>query len=525
MIRVPYRRPGFALAREVGAAARARPEAPGLILLNHGLVTWHDDPRQAYRLHVEIVNRAAAYIAAHTDNQSIVEPDGGRAHRHAIAARLAPALRGLLGQDQRVIVRYDDSADSFHFAASPRARLLAEAGAATPDHILHVKRAPMWIAPTADDRPGLAQAARDGLDAYKATYTARFEAHQSGQHMLPPVPRVALGLGVGVFSIGKDSRALDIAADVFHHTMNIVNAAAAVGEYRSLSPSQAFEAEYWPLELYKLSLAPPERELARRVALITGAAGAIGAGIARRFAAAGAHVVAADLNLAGVRSLVDELDAVNPTNRGLAVTMDVTDDASVKDAFQRMVLEFGGIDILVPNAGIALSGAIDALSLDDWQRSFAVNATGQFLVVREGLRIMKEQGTGGSVVFIATKNVPAPGKDFGAYSASKAAQAQLARVVALEGGAFGIRSNMLNPDAVFAGSGLWSPAVRAERARSYGIAESELEEFYRKRNILRVDVTAEDVAEAALFFASDRSAKTTGSMMPVDGGLREAFPR
>jgi NAD(P)-dependent dehydrogenase (short-subunit alcohol dehydrogenase family) len=146
-------------------------------------------------------------------------------------------------------------------------------------------------------------------------------------------------------------------------------------------------------------------------------------------------------------------------------------------------------------------------------------------VVREGLRIMKEQGTGGSVVFIATKNVPAPGKDFGAYSASKAAQAQLARVVALEGGAFGIRSNMLNPDAVFAGSGLWSPAVRAERARSYGIAESELEEFYRKRNILRVDVTAEDVAEAALFFASDRSAKTTGSMMPVDGGLREAFPR
>jgi NAD(P)-dependent dehydrogenase (short-subunit alcohol dehydrogenase family) len=209
----------------------------------------------------------------------------------------------------------------------------------------------------------------------------------------------------------------------------------------------------------------------------------------------------------------------------LAVRMDVTDPRSVREAYQHIVLEYGGVDVVVSNAGIAHSAPLDELALEDWERSLAVNATGHFLVAREGLRVMKAQGTGGSFVFIATKNVPAPGKDFGAYSAAKAAEAQLARVLAIEGAPFGIRSNIINPDAVFEGSKLWSPEMRAQRARAQGIDPSELEEHYRRRNLLHVQVRAEDVAEAALFYASDRSSRTTGSMLPVDGGLREAFPR
>jgi NAD(P)-dependent dehydrogenase (short-subunit alcohol dehydrogenase family) len=259
--------------------------------------------------------------------------------------------------------------------------------------------------------------------------------------------------------------------------------------------------------------------------LVTGAAGAIGSAIARVFAAAGAHVVCADIDGTRAIALADECSSAHPANQALAVEMDVTSEASVRRAYQEILLAYGGLDVLVSNAGIAYSGALDQLPLEQWQHSLAVNATGHFLVTAEALRIMKAQGTGGSIVYIASKNVPAPGKDFGAYSAAKAAQAQLARVVALEGGVYGIRCNMINPDAVFAGSGLWSPSVREERARSHGIDPSQLEEFYRQRNILRVNVTAEDVALAALFYASDRSAKTTGSMLPVDGGLREAFPR
>jgi NAD(P)-dependent dehydrogenase (short-subunit alcohol dehydrogenase family) len=328
-----------------------------------------------------------------------------------------------------------------------------------------------------------------------------------------------------MFALGKDSRAAGISADIAHHTFAIMERAEQSGAYRSLPPQEAFRAEYWPLELYKLQLAPPEKLLSRRVALVTGAAGAIGAAIARRFAAEGAHVVCADIDQERAGELAADLTRCWPHNRALALALDVTDEEAVSAAYRRILCAYGGLDVLVSNAGVAHNGALDSLSLADWQRSLAINTTGHFLVVREALRIMRVQGMGGSLVFVATKNVPAPGKDFGAYSAAKAAQAQLARVAALEGGPLGIRSNIINPDAIFSGSGLWSPQVRELRARSYGIEAWQLEAFYRQRNLLHRDVRAEDVAEAALFFACAHSSRTTGAMLPVDGGLREAFPR
>ncbi len=366
---------------------------------------------------------------------------------------------------------------------------------------------------------------RTALEQYVRDYHAYFEQHQRGEPLQAALPRVVLVAGLGMFAVGKDSRAATVASDIYHHTIAIAEGAERVGAYRSLSLEEAFNAEYWPRELYKLMLAPPEKRLSRRVALITGAAGEIGSAMARRFAAEGAHVVCADIDLSKAHTLVADLVKRAPNNRALAVQMDVTSEASVGEAYQQVLLEYGGVDIVVLNAGVAHNCPLDELTLEDWQRSFDINATGAFLVAREALKIMKSQQSGGNFVFVSTKNVPAPGKDFGAYSASKAAQAQLARVLALEGGAHGIRSNIINPDAIFGSSGLWSPTVREERARSYGIDPAHLEEFYRSRNILHAQVTAEDVAEAALFYASDVSAKTTGGMLPVDGGLREAFPR
>jgi NAD(P)-dependent dehydrogenase (short-subunit alcohol dehydrogenase family) len=272
-------------------------------------------------------------------------------------------------------------------------------------------------------------------------------------------------------------------------------------------------------------LAPPEKELARRIALVTGGGSGIGRAVARRLAAEGAHVVVGDLNGAAARATAEAIVGAVGAGRALGIEMDVTREASVRAAFEETVLAYGGLDILVSNAGTAHSAPVVRLDLADWERSFAVNATGHFLVAREAMRLLTAQGLGGALVFVATKNVMSPGKDFAAYSAAKAAEAQLAKVLALEGAPLGIRSNIVNPDAVFQDSKLWSDDVRRERAAAQGIAVEQLEDFYRKRNLLGVRIVPDDVAEAVLFLASDRSAKTTGCTLTVDGGVRDAFPR
>lgn len=527
---IPYRRPGFRLAKEVALAVQTNPTVAGVVLMNHGLITWGETAKEAYTRHIDLVTRAEAFIRSHLDNRpqsvrparSPLQP----AERRAIAASVAPALRGAVSARARKVLRFDDSPDLLEFMASPRLREQAEVGAATPDHILNTKRVPMIVDRVDPADPvALADAIRRAAEEYTARYIAYYERYRSDEPLLDPAPRVVLVPGVGMWTTGKDARACVVPADIYHHTIRVIRGAEAVDRYRSLSEYDAFHAEYWPLELYKLTLAPRDRELAGRVALVTGAARGIGAAIARRLAAEGAHVVVTDVNVDGAQQVANEIVTANGAGRATATSLDVTDERSVRAGFDLARLTYGGLDILVSNAGIAHVGALDQLSLADWERSLAVNTTGHFLVAREALRLFKEQGLGGAIVFIATKNVTAPGKDFGAYSAAKAAEAQLARVLAIEGGEHGIRVNMVNPDAIFEDSGLWSDEVRRQRAASYGIPVDQLEEHYRQRNLLRTRVTAEDVAEAVLWLASDRSAKTTGAMIPVDGGVREAFPR
>ncbi|HEX2916272.1 MAG TPA: bifunctional rhamnulose-1-phosphate aldolase/short-chain dehydrogenase [Chloroflexia bacterium] len=533
VVLVPYLRPGFELSRQVGLLARRQPEAEGLILMNHGLITWGDTPQAAYEKHIELVTRAEEFIkqqrtiqpAARTAVQDQTE---GIVHeRHNRAAAIAPVLRGLLGQEKQVVLRYDDSPETLGFLGRRDIARLTQIGAATPDHLLHTKRFPLVV----NIEAGLPKAAqreaiRVALEQYAMDYRSYFEKYAlPGEKMLESKPRVVLVPGVGMWTAGKDARAAQVVADIYRHTMKIISDAEVLGGYATLNDKDAFEGEYWPLELYKLTLLPKEKDLARKVALVTGAASGIGRAIALRFAEEGAHVVVTDLNVEGARAVAQEICQKQGLNRATGLELNVTSPASVAEALAATCRAYGGLDILVSNAGVAFVGAIDQLDLEQWEKSLAVNTTGHFLVVRAALEIMKAQGTGGSIVFNATKNVTAPGKDFGAYSVSKAAEAQLCRIVAIEAADFGIRANMLNPDAIFEGSQLWSEELRQQRAQAYGLNVEELPDFYRKRNLLKAEVTSADVAEAALFLASNRSGKTTGAMLPVDGGVKEAFPR
>jgi rhamnulose-1-phosphate aldolase/alcohol dehydrogenase len=532
VIALEYRRPGFRISREVADAIAAEPQARALVLERHGTICWGATIREAYDATLDLITRAEDAIAERKQGRRVF--GGPRvdvlapAVRRATALAVAPRLRGRLGRSRRVVLGFDDSPAVLSFASSMDAPALSQVGPATPDHTIYTKRLPCFVdlGRPSDDALLMWDAIDHSVDRFVADYTAYFEAHKfPGAELVDPLPRVVLVPGLGMFTAGRDRRTAGIVNDIYHHTIDVIGNASAFGRYVSLTAQDAFDVEYWPLELYKLTLAPPEKELARRIALVTGAASGIGRAVARRLAAEGAHVVVGDLDETGARKTADDVSAAVGSGRALGLRMDVTSETSVRAAFEETVLAFGGLDILVSNAGMAHSAPVERMALGDWERSFAVNATGHFLVAREAMRILIPQGLGGALVFVATKNVMSPGKDFAAYSAAKAAEAQLAKVLALEGATHGIRSNIVNPDAVFQDSKLWSEEVRRERAAAQGIAVEQLEDFYRKRNLLGARILPDDVAEAVLFLASDRSAKTTGCTLTVDGGVKDAFPR
>jgi rhamnulose-1-phosphate aldolase/alcohol dehydrogenase len=531
VIALGYRRPGFKISREVADAIAERPEAKALLLARHGTITWGATVREAYEATIELITRAEDAIAERKKGRRafggarvpVLEPTA----RRQTALAVAPRLRGVLSRGRRVVVSFDDSPEVTEFVSSVDAARVSQVGPATPDHTIYAKRLPCYVDATGGEGPDLLFASVErSIEGFVAGYTRYFEAHRfEGAQLLDSLPRVVLVPGLGMFTAGKDRRTAGIVDDIYHHTIGVLGNAEAFGRYVSLSAKDAFDVEYWPLELYKLTLAPPEKELARRIALVTGGGSGIGRAVAKKLAAEGAHVVVGDLDGPSARRTADEIVAAAGGGRALGLEMDVTREASVRAAFEDTVLAYGGLDILVSNAGVAHSAPVVRLELADWERSFAVNSTGHFIVAREAMRLMTAQGLGGALVFVATKNVMSPGKDFAAYSAAKAAEAQLAKVLALEGAPHGIRSNIVNPDAVFQDSKLWSDEIRRERAAAQGITVDRLEDFYRTRNLLGVGILPEDVAEAVLFLASDRSAKTTGCSVTVDGGVRDAFPR
>lgn len=507
VILVPYRRPGFRLSRDVADRFDAQPDAIGLVLMNHGLITWGATSGEAYERHIALVTKAEELVARAARKTSAT----------TVARTQAPPslqIRGALGGR---ILEFDDSPEVLAFLAREDAPRITQIGVATPDHLLYTRRYPLFLH-QGDD-------VQAKLHEYVARSAAHYAAHPSEFAMLDPTPRIVLMPGVGMCTAGKDARAARIVHDIYRHTMLILEGAESLGGYATLDDHDAFHAEYWPLELYKLTLLPKEKELAGKVALVTGAASGIGRAVAERFAEEGAHVVVTDVDMTLAEEVAKSILGKHGLRRAVALSLDVSNEEGVEHAFAETVRAYGGVDVVVSNAGISSFGSLDTLETAAWDRSFAVNARGHFFVARAALRLMKAQGLGGSIVFNASKNVTAPGKEFGAYSVSKAAEAQLCRIVALEGGEHGIRANMLNPDAIFGGSRFWSDEMRSMRAQAYGVETQNLPDFYRNRTLLKVEVTADDVAEAALFLAGPRSAKTTGMMLPVDGGVKEAFPR
>lgn len=528
---VDYIRPGFLLSKWVGEAYQKNPNLKAIILDKHGLITWGDTAMEAYDLTISMVTQAERYAAKKGRGKlalgGMKVPALSLAERHAVAAEVAPTLRGEVSRKKRMVLQYEDAPAVLKFAGSEEARRLTQIGPFTPDHLMHTKPWPLFVdTKKPEDPEKLREKIRKGCEAYREKYVAYFEKYRTaGVTMLDPNPRVVLIPGIGMFTTGKDRRATRIPRDLYLHTMSVIEAAAGIEAYRSITTREICDFEYWPMENFKLTLLPPEKEFSRRIVLVTGAAGGIGRAIAAAFVEAGAMVVLSDIDLKKTQGLVDEINQKAGEANATAVAMDVTDEKSVRRGFEQAILAYGGLDIFISNAGVAKTASVHTLSLADWEMSLAVNATGHFLTSQSALWIMKEQGVGGSVVVVATKNVLAPGKDFGAYSASKAAQTQLARIMAIENAGAGIRVNMVNPDGVFENSGLWSPAIREERARAHGIPVEQVEDFYAKRNLLQTKITARDVAESVLFLASDRAAKTTGAIIPVDGGVREAFPR
>ncbi len=525
---IPYIRPGFSLAKLVGEALRANPQAKIVLLAKHGLVTWGETAPESYASTLDAINRAAAFVRARGDGTAAF---GGCAReplrdqqRGDLLAEVLPGLRGALGVDGPRVLQVDTSPEVLEFVSGAESQAVSQVGAACPDHLVHTKRRPAWVPydPEHDDAATLRERLIVAVADFQERERAYFEQYRAEtDELLDPSPRVVLIEGVGMVSAGRTLKAAKLSRDLYHRAIAVMRGASALGGFISLDDEESFAIEFWPLELYKLSLAPPPREFQGVVALITGGAGGIGSSAAHAFVDQGGVVIVADINSNSAAEVVAEFgDAAVP------VDMDVTDEASVMDAFRSAVLAFGGVDIVVSNAGIASSAPITETTIADWDHNHDILARGYFLVAREAARTLIDQGTGGSIIFVGSKNSVASGKGAAAYSAAKAAELHLARCLAEELGGHGIRVNTVNPDAVLEGSRIWDSTWREERARAYGIDPDQLEAFYRDRTTLKVNVAPADIAIAILFFASPtRSGKSTGNFLNVDGGVALAYPR
>nr|WP_255473352.1 bifunctional aldolase/short-chain dehydrogenase [Planomicrobium sp. CPCC 101110] len=529
---VPYVRPGFKLSKMIAEGVRNNPAADLVLMEKHGLVVWGETAKESYDKTISVINEAESFIQARIDKTKTF---GGRKFeslpaedQKRILARVMPFIRGSVSEEKKMLLTYDNGHDVLEFVNSQDAAELSQIGAACPDHLVHTKMKPLFVDwdPATKDAEQLIKAVSAGIANFKEEYKAYFERNKNeGDVMFEPAPRVILIPGIGMVNTGKNSAMANVSGQLYHRAIAVMKGSTALGNFVSLNENESYNIEYWPLELYKLSLAPAEAEFSRKVAFVTGGAGGIGSETCRQFAAQGAHVVLADLNLEGAEKIAGELTEEFGEGRAIALKMDVTSEEQIQAAFQQTALAYGGVDIIVNNAGLATSSPFDETTLKEWNLNMNVLGTGYFLVAREAFKQMKDQAIGGSMVFIGSKNSIYAGKNASAYSSVKALEAHLARCIAAEGGEFGIRVNSVLPDAVLQGSAIWGSRWREERAAAYGIEPDQLEEHYRKRTTLLVNIYPKDIAEAILFLSSSKAEKTTGCMITVDGGVPAAFTR
>jgi rhamnulose-1-phosphate aldolase/alcohol dehydrogenase len=534
---LPWLRPGYELGQRLAAHVAQHPGLRGIVLAGHGLFSWGDTSKACFQNTVDLIVRAQDWLEQERKARGAVAFGGAavdalpQAERDATLARVLPVLRGLASEGgASKLLHLNTAPEVMAFVNSRELQPLAALGTSCPDHFLRTKIRPLVVPEAVYTLQGdaLKQALAAQLAAYRTDYAAYYERcrRPTSPALRDPNPVVLLLPRIGMVTIAKDKATARIAGEFYANAINVMREAHAVDRYVGLPEQEAFDIEYWLLEEAKLQRMPKPKPLVGKVALVTGGAGGIGQAIARRILADGGCVVLADIDASALASVGDDLARAYGQDHVRGVVCDVTSEASVQQAFARAALDFGGLDAVVSNAGIASAAPLEDTSLALWQRNQDILATGYFLVGREAFRQMKTQGTGGSIVVVASKNGMVASNQATAYCAAKAAEIQLSRSFALEGAPLGIRSNVVNPDAVIRGSKIWTGQWSAERAAANKVAEQDLEAFYRDRSMLKRSVFPEDIAEAAYFFAAEHlSAKSTGNILNVDAGNLAAFTR
>ncbi|MFJ9137105.1 bifunctional aldolase/short-chain dehydrogenase [Streptomyces sp. NPDC102256] len=527
---VPWRRPGFQLGLDIAAVKEANPEAIGCVLGGHGITAWGATAEECERNSLHIIRTAEAFLA----DRGRAEPFGpvvegfeplAPADRRERAAALAPHVRALASQDRPQVGHFTDSDEVLDFLARAEHPRLAALGTSCPDHFLRTKVRPLVLdLPPAASLDDAVARLKELHAAYRVEYAAYYERHAEpgSPAMRGADPAIVLVPGVGMFSFGKDKQTARVACEFYVNAVNVMRGAEAVSTYAPIEESEKFRIEYWALEEAKLQRMPKPKPLATRVALVTGAGSGIGRAIAERLAAEGACVVVADLNAESAEEVAAGLGG---PDKAVAVRVDVTSEEQIAEAFKAAVLAFGGVDLVVNNAGISISKPLLETTAKDWDLQHDIMARGSFLVSREAARVMIAQELGGDIVYIASKNAVFAGPNNIAYSATKADQAHQVRLLAAELGAHGIRVNGVNPDGVVRGSGIFAGGWGAQRAATYGIEEEKLGEFYAQRTILKREVLPEHVANAVFALTGGDLTHTTGLHVPVDAGVAAAFLR
>ncbi len=529
----PWRRPGFQLGLDIADVRRTGPEAIGVILGGHGITAWGETSAECAANSLEIIRTAEGYIAEHGRPEPfgpLLDSPLAEADRHTRAAALFPLLRGLVSADRPQAGHYSDASEVLDFLSRAEHPRLAALGTSCPDHFLRTKVRPLVLdlppdAPLEDVRARL----RDLHTAYRADYRAYYERYAvpGSPPMRGADPAIVLVPGVGMFAFGRDKQTARVAAEFYRNAINVMRGAEALSSYAPIPEADKFRIEYWELEEAKLGRMPAPRPLAARVALVTGGGSGIGAAIARRLAAEGACVAIADRDAGAAEKVAAELGAgaFQASDAAVAVTADVTSEEQVAAAVRAAVLAFGGVDLVVNNAGLSLSRPLLETTAADWDRQHDVMARGSFLVSREAARVLVEQAMGGDIVYVVSKNAVFAGPANVAYGAAKADQAHQVRLLAAELGEHGIRVNGVNPDGVVRGSGIFAGGWGASRAAVYGIPEDELGAFYAQRTLLKREVLPQHVANAVFALTGGDLSHTTGLLVPVDAGVAAAFLR
>ncbi|AZV17940.1 bifunctional rhamnulose-1-phosphate aldolase/short-chain dehydrogenase [Mesorhizobium sp. M7A.F.Ce.TU.012.03.2.1] len=530
---LPWKRPGFELGLWLEKFCLEHPDAKGVILESHGLFTWGDTPRECYETTISVINQAIEWFERRSEGVAIFGGEVVKAldatERRAIAAKLMPRIRGLISEKSHKTGHFDDSAAVLEFVNSRDLRPLAALGTSCPDHFLRTKIRPLVIEfdPAKPDVDAVIARLADDIAAYRVGYQAYYDSckHPDSPAIRDPNAVVYLMPGVGMFTFAGDKATARISGEFYVNAINVMRGASTVSSYVGLPAQEAFDIEYWLLEDLKLQRMPKPKSLAGQIALVTGGAGGIGRATANRLLREGACVVLADIDEAALASANDELAKVYGKDFVRPVLINVTSEDQVISGFAETAVEFGGIDILVSNAGLASSAPIEETTLALWNKNMDILSTGYFLVSREAFRLFRAQKIGGNVVFVASKNGLAASPNAAAYCTAKAAEIHLARCLALEGAEAQIRVNVVNPDAVLRGSKIWTGEWKEQRAAAYKMSTDDLEEHYRSRSMLKRSVFPEDIAEAIYFLASDMSAKSTGNIINVDAGNAQSFTR